>query len=76
MERKIKLGADYWHFKGFKVKVLMLARHTETKEDMVVYICHDGIYVRPLEMFMSKVDRNKYPEVKQTYRFEEINYDT
>lgn len=47
--------------------------HTETQEKMVVYqaLYWDYKYfVRPYEMFVSKVDRDKYPDVKQEYRFE------
>ena len=59
----------------------MNVRHTETKERLVLYealynsedgYAHIGdIFVRPYDMFMSKVDTNKYPGVTQTYRFEE-----
>lgn len=49
--------------------------HTETQEKMVVYQALYGKYqyfVRPYEMFVTKVDHNKYPDVKQEYRFELI----
>ena len=49
-----------------------MALNSETLEEMVVYN-HDGeIWIRPLEMFMSKVDKEKYPEVNQEYRFEKV----
>ena len=63
----------YRHFKGNIYQIRCLARHTETRERMVVYQAMYGtfeIYVRPLAMFMEEVDRVKYPDVKQKYRFE------
>ena len=79
MNREIKIGGIYHHFKGFIAKVITVAKHTETGETLVVYECNgkavdsnheDGIYARPIDMFLSKVDRTKYPDVKQEYRFE------
>ena len=68
----IKVGKKYKHFKGAIVTVLALAKHSETLEDMVVYE-HDGkTWVRPYDMFVSKVDKEKYPDINQEYRFEEV----
>lgn len=80
MSRQVVIGGAYHHFKGFIAKIIAVARHTETGEELVVYECtgkgdcghKDGIYARPLEMFLSLVDREKYPDVKQKYRFELI----
>ena len=69
----IKEGQIYRHFKGDFVKVLMFATDSETLDDLVVYEHKDKVWVRPLKMFMSKVDKEKYPECKQEYRFELIN---
>lgn len=71
MERQIKRGL-YRHFKGGLYEVIEFATHTETEEVMVVYksLESGNIWCRPYEMFASEVDREKYPESKQKYRFE------
>lgn len=72
MELKIK--GIYRHFKGDYYLVEDIALHSETKEKYVVYRPLYGdareLYIRPYDMFLSEVDREKYPNVKQQYRFQ------
>jgi len=66
-----KKGEKYRHFKlGKIVTVIGISRHTETEEMSVVYEYEGHIWNRPLEMFMSEVDKGKYPNATQKYRFE------
>ena len=74
--REIKINKVYRHFKNKFYIVVDVAKHSETKEPMVVYrrLYDDGsLWVRPLDMFLSEVDHEKYPDVKQKYRFEEVD---
>ena len=84
-DREFKIGDIVQHFKREKVKeksseyiykILAFAIHSETGEHLVVY---QGLYppyktcARPYEMFASEVDRDKYPDISQKYRFEKID---
>lgn len=73
--REIKIGKKYRHFKGMEVIVEIIAKDSETLEPVVVYK-HNGTdeyWARPYDMFNSEVDHNKYPDVEQKYRFEEVD---
>ena len=75
MEREIIVHGVYRHFKGNCYYVEGVALHSETGEKFVVYRQLYGereLYIRPLEMFLSKTDKNKYPDCKQEYRFEPV----
>lgn len=73
-KREIRPFTMWRHFKGARAFVITLAKHSETGEELVVYRCmdnngktnhKDGIYARPVDMFLSEVDREKYPNATQ-----------
>ena len=69
------LDAEAFAQNKYVYKIIGIATHTETREPMMVYQAlydEQEIYVRPLEMFLSEVDHEKYPDIKQKYRFEMV----
>ncbi|MDO4963463.1 MAG: DUF1653 domain-containing protein [bacterium] len=81
MERKIEIGKTYKHFKGHLYKVIDIVYDSESNNDeelkkVVIYQnLHDENlkWARPYDMFNSLVDKEKYPDVVQKYRFEEVD---
>jgi hypothetical protein len=73
--RKLKLNTIYRHFKGNLYLVEDVGFDSETMKEMVIYRALYGdckLYVREKDMFLSEVDKTKYKDVKQKYRFEEV----
>lgn len=74
--KEFMVGRRYKHFKGRTYVVTDIAVHAESDEIMVIYKCFvDSLvtWCRPLDMFTSDVDREKYPNVKQKRRFEPLS---
>ena len=73
MDNELKIKGIYKHFKGDYYLVEDIAMHSETQEVYVVYRRLYGdlsLWIRPYDMFLSKVDKDKYPNVEQEYRFQ------
>ena len=74
--REIQVGKKYRHFKGHLYQVIYIAKDSETLKNVIVYqdlSDSSKIWVRDYDMFNSLVDKEKYPEVRQEYRFELVD---
>ena len=70
--REVKINGVYRHFKGKYYIVEDIGIDSETLEEKVIYRALYGdnkLWIRPLKEFLSKVDKEKYPDVKEEYRF-------
>lgn len=67
------VGYTYRHFKGNYYEVVAIGVHSETADLLVIYQDDEHrVWARPLDMFLSPVDEEKYPDVEQKMRFEKV----
>ena len=89
-DRNLKQGDIVRHFKWetlteeekaqhkYLYEIIGTATHTETREPLMIYRALYGtkeLYARPLAMFLGEVDKDKYPNIKQQWRFEKVESD-
>lgn len=76
MNRALPSAGEIWiHFKEKQYRIITMAEDVKTGESYVVYQAlygSYGHYLRPLDMFMSEVDHQKYPDCQRTWRFEKL----
>ena len=73
MMRNIKINGIYKHFKGDYYLVIDIANSSENNDKYVIYRALYGdnkLWIREINMFLSEVNHDKYPNIKQKYRFE------
>ena len=76
-DRNFAAGDIVRHFKGNFYRYVDTATHTETGKEFAVYSAlypPYRMFIRPMGMFMSEVDRNKYPNADQPYRMMKVHY--
>jgi hypothetical protein len=72
--RNFEVGDVVRHFKGGLYIIVTFATNTETNEEMVIYqsLKDKQVWARPYDMFVSEIDRAKYPAVKEDYRLSRV----
>lgn len=76
MDREIQVGEIYRHFKGNRYEIIALGMNADTRENVVIYKALYGegrVFVRSYAGFVSEVNRKKYPDADQKYRFERVD---
>lgn len=77
---EIKKGQIYRHFKGDLMKIVGIAKHSEDLSELILYVHvkeeNPTIWARPIDMWNEKIDKQKYPNATQEYRFELVSQET